>query len=597
LAGLVIAALTLKINPHLLVSLADRAVALVNMAVLFGLVGLLAGIMASLCIRLVSRWSRCLLVKKLIAAALLAVPLLYVVLLPDLVLTGSLLSRLLFEPGLPIRLLALLGLVCAGTTLGLLVQSALASIGRRITRSTGSVATVVWLACALVVCCLTFVVPAPESDIPTVAEAQPGSPAPQSTGEQSPVILLCVDGACPDVIQELTNAGELPVFSRLMKDGVWGPLATIRPTLSPIVWTTIATGKPPEQHGIRGFVTHRLPGLRRSIDRFPKHTGLTYHIFPLLESIPGNLYQRTIVTSNLRSARPVWSIIGEHFPVGVYHWLVTWPAEPVNGFLVASHVYAGMRGWQVDSGRRQSGPDRLAIYPDDLFDGLDLPRPAPADRRAIARFARSGETIDRRDRRSMTVVNALRDPTVAELPRLVSRFQPVFTAAAFYSVDAFQHRFGRDHLHGGPWENAVEESYRLTDARLGQLLRSVPANTNLIVISDHGYDFVRDHHDDAPAGLFLAHGPAFVSGKRIAGLSVYDIAPLCLDLLGLATADDMPGAVSDSYRRVLTPALRKQTRRHRVATYEQGDTSEHVPVHSPDNQEIKDQLRSLGYLQ
>jgi hypothetical protein len=598
LAGLVIAALTLQLNPHLLASLADRAAVLVNLAVLFGLPGLLIGAVMSLGIRLMNRWLHCFLVRKLVAAALLAAPLLYVALLPDLGLTGSLLSRTLFEPGLPVRLLALLGIVSAGTALGLLARSALVHFSKRMTRSAGQFAVVAWLACVLLVSCLTLVLPAPDNATLPIAEGQASLLAPQSTGQRSPVMLLCVDGACLDIVQELTDAGELPVFSRLMREGVWGPLATIRPTLSPIVWTTIATGKPPEQHGIRGFVTHRLPGLRRSIDRFPKHTGLTYHIFPLLESLPGELYQRSVVTSNLRSARPVWSIIGEHFPVGVYHWLVTWPAEPVNGFLVASHVYAGMRGWRLDSGTRQSGQaDRLSHYPGDLFAGLEPPRLEPG-RKAIDRFARAGETIDRDDRRSLTVVNALRDPTVVELPRLMSKYQPVFTAAAFYSVDAFQHRFGHDHRHGGSWENAVEESYRLTDTRLGQLLREVSTDTNLIVVSDHGYDFVRNHHDDAPAGLFLAHGPAFVRGKRVVGLSVYDVTPLCLDLMGLATADDMPGAVAADYRQVLTPALREQIERPaRVATYEQGASGEHVPVHSPDNQEIKDQLRSLGYLQ
>jgi hypothetical protein len=599
LAGLVIAALTLQLNPHLLESLSDRAVVLMNLAVLFGLTGLLAGALASICLLLVRRWFYYSHIRKLVTAALLAVPLLYVALLPDLGLTRSLLSRLLFEPGRLVGLLALLLLVVVGAALGLVVQSALTYIGKRLQRSRGQVAVAAWLVCVLVTACLASLWPAPGSATLNEAAEQPSSFAPLATGQRSPAMLLCVDGASLDVILELTDAGELPVFSRLMREGVWGPLATIRPTLSPIVWTTIATGKSPEMHGIRGFVTHSLPGLKRSIDRFPKHTGLTYHIFPLLESIPGAFYQRSVVTSNLRTARPVWSIIGEHLPVGVYHWLVTWPAESVNGFLAASHVYAGMRGWQLGSSRQQPRqPDRLTYYPADLFADLEPPHFEPAGKRALARFARTGEAIDRNDRRSWTVVNALRDPTVAELPQLMSRYQPVFTAAAFYSVDAFQHRFGHDHRHGGRWQNAVNESYRLTDARLGQLLREVPEDTNLIVVSDHGYDFVRNHHDDAPPGVFLAHGPAFVRGRRVAGLSVYDIAPLCLDLLGLPTADDMPGAVAGSYRQVLTTALRKQVvQRARIASYERDVSSEHVPVSSPDNQEIKDQLKSLGYLQ
>ncbi len=45
----------------------------------------------------------------------------------------------------------------------------------------------------------------------------------------------------------------MPNFQRLINNGVWGNLATLQPALSPMLWTSIATGKRAEKHGIHGF--------------------------------------------------------------------------------------------------------------------------------------------------------------------------------------------------------------------------------------------------------------------------------------------------------------------------------------------------------
>jgi hypothetical protein len=599
LAGLVIAGLTLKLNPHLLSGLLDRAAVMANMVLLFGLPGLLAGGIAAGVLRLLGKLllrHRSLLAR-LSTGTLLAGPLLYVVLLPDLGLTGSLLSRLLFESRRPLQLLVVLMLVAAGAGLGYGLQAAAGGLARRARSSYRRMAVALWLLSAGLVATLNMLPGATSRHTEQGPLAEAAMITPLTRGPQ-PVVLLCIDGASLEVIQPMVQSGQLPAFGRLIREGVWGRLGTIRPTLSPIVWTTIATGKLPEQHGIRGFVTHHLPGMRRSIDLFPSHTGLTYQLFPALETLPGGLFQRHIATSNLWQARPLWSIIGDHLPVGVYHWLVTWPAQEVNGFLVASHVYAGLRGWQP--GGRRSAHERLRAdkqHPPNLFEGIEQPATEAPSAGAISRFARAGQVVDGSDHRQQTIINTLSDPTIAELPQLINRFQPVLTASAFYSVDACQHRFGRDHLHGGPWENAVRECYRVTDTRLAQLLQVLPDETNLIVISDHGYDFARNHHDDAPPGIFFALGPAFGSGTEVHGLTVLDIAPLCLELVGLPLPGDMPGAVTGSYRKVLSPALREREQAPGIATYERGTDAEHVPVTSPDREEIIEQLRSLGYLQ
>ena len=58
----------------------------------------------------------------------------------------------------------------------------------------------------------------------------------------------------PAVMDLLMSDGALPHFSRLRQEGAYGRLISQKPLLSPVIWTTIATGKTPDQHGIGHFV-------------------------------------------------------------------------------------------------------------------------------------------------------------------------------------------------------------------------------------------------------------------------------------------------------------------------------------------------------
>src|SRR5262245_58894835 len=68
------------------------------------------------------------------------------------------------------------------------------------------------------------------------------------------VLVLGLDGMEPSVVDQLIDEGALPNFKRLCDGGTSGLLRSSKPLLSPIIWTTIATGKPPDAHGIGHFV-------------------------------------------------------------------------------------------------------------------------------------------------------------------------------------------------------------------------------------------------------------------------------------------------------------------------------------------------------
>ena len=67
------------------------------------------------------------------------------------------------------------------------------------------------------------------------------------------VLLVGWDAADWKVIHPLIAAGRMPNVARLVREGSAGHIATLYPPLSPMLWTSIATGKRPFQHGIHGF--------------------------------------------------------------------------------------------------------------------------------------------------------------------------------------------------------------------------------------------------------------------------------------------------------------------------------------------------------
>jgi predicted AlkP superfamily phosphohydrolase/phosphomutase len=146
-------------------------------------------------------------------------------------------------------------------------------------------------------------------------------PEPASRGR---VVLIGLDGASWNLLDPMVKAGELPNFKALMDRGVSADLASVPPFLSPAVWTSIATSRMPEDHGVFYFYSNR-------------------HAI----KVP-TIWDR-LAAGGLR--------------VGLYDYLVTWPPRrfPHGGFSVP--------GWL----RRDE-----SVWPPDLFQRIGLPRYAYA---------------------------------------------------------------------------------------------------------------------------------------------------------------------------------------------------------------------------
>jgi hypothetical protein len=297
-------------------------------------------------------------------------------------------------------------------------------------------------------------------------------------------------------------------------------------------------------------------------------------------------------TSDMRRVPALWNMAGRYYPVGVFGWRTTWPVEAVNGFAVASAVTLG----ETELGTETTRHPELLRHPAGLYQGLP-PAPELPGFDEVSVYLSPGAPLEPDDPRIRFIRSSMNRSNAQTLIHLIRNFEPRLTAAAFYSVDAFNHYFGADRMRGGPFAPALAERYRFADQRLGEVMDAFGPEVNLIVVSDHGYDFIDNNHAHAPAGVFLARGPAFSHGRHVRGLTVFDVTPLALHLLGLPPGRDMPGAETSAYLGALDPEWAAMHPVGTVPSWGSTVSAALRPRVDGGERDILEELRSLGYLE
>ena len=93
------------------------------------------------------------------------------------------------------------------------------------------------------------------------------------------VLLIGWDAADWKIIHRLVDGGKMPNMAGFIEEGVMGNLATLSPKLSPMLWTSIATGKRPFKHGILGFTEPHPPsGAIRPVSNIFRKTRTIWNI-------------------------------------------------------------------------------------------------------------------------------------------------------------------------------------------------------------------------------------------------------------------------------------------------------------------------------
>jgi predicted AlkP superfamily phosphohydrolase/phosphomutase/predicted Zn-dependent protease len=404
------------------------------------------------------------------------------------------------------------------------------------------------------------------------------------------VLLVGWDSADWRVINPLLDAGKLPYLKQLIVGGVSGNMATLYPALSPMLWTSIATGKRPHKHGICGFTEPDpdLGGVRP-------------------------------ITNLSRKTKTVWNILSQNDKKCiVIGWWPSHPAEPLPHGVMVSNSYQkaapfdSIESWPITKG---------TVYPESLGEILASQRvhPSKVDDSYLSHFMPKAAKNDKeKDRRPVTLRKILGDSVnIHSAARyLIANRAWDFMAVYYDAIDHFGHSFMCYHpprqswiskkdfeLYGG----VIEAAYRHHDLMLGELLTAADSDTTVLLMSDHGFhpDKLRPIaipiEPAGPAvehrhyGIFVLKGPGIKQGEFVQGANVLDVCPTLLSLFGLPSGQDMDGK----------PLVTSWVNTPKTETIPSWDTilgadGTHPPstrLDPTDSREALRQLEALGYIE
>ncbi len=402
------------------------------------------------------------------------------------------------------------------------------------------------------------------------------------------VLLIGWDAADWKLINPLLDAGKMPNLERFVNEGVMGNMATLRPELSPMLWTSIATGKRSFKHGINGFIEpDQNSGGIRPVSVFSRKT------------------------------KAVWNILCQNgLRCHVVGWWPSHPAEPINGVMVSNH-YGRVRAtldqpWPMPPG---------TVHPQRLVQNLADLRVHPqqlALQHLLPLVPRAAEVDQDKDHRLETVATILCEcSSIQAAATALLDMEPWDFAAVYYdSIDHFSHAFMHYHpprREGVPeedyeiYKDVVEGGYRFHDMMLGVLMGLAGPETAVMIVSDHGFhsDHLRPRYIPAePAGPAVQHrqygvvamrGPGIRQDERVYGANLLDICPTILTLLGLPVGRDMDG-------KPLVGAFLEPPRIETIASWDDvpGEDGRHSPgmrIDPIEAQEAINQLVALGYIE
>jgi hypothetical protein len=463
--------------------------------------------------------------------------------------------------------------------------------------------------------------PAREGEIiaPTPRFAPEPGPvlAAAAAGPRSRVLVVGLDGASWDRIERGVAAGRLPTFERLVLGGRRAPLGTLYPTHSPLIWNTIATGVPPEEHGIEDFYLTQLPRLDVELLRIP-------HSLDLLEDALQGLgeLRRVPVTSGLRRRKALWNLADEAgLRSAVIGFWASWPPEPLrHGVVVSDHASLARRREWLDRGKTSTLTAGSTTHPPGLAAELaPLQRsPDSVTREELARFLPVDDAVWHefqavREFSKEVDLSAFRSSHLndsfylAAARRLWDAQRPDLLFVYARAIDELSHffyeagvpeaaRLGRSPEEIARYAGVVDRVYEWTDAELAPLVDAVDRDGDavLIVVSDHGWEREPDggyNHNFRPPGILLVYG-AGVCAKQCPPLgdaTVFDVAPTVLERLRLPLSEELRG-------RPLVEAFDEARPVIRVAEYGRA-LGRARNVASDVDEELTEKLEALGYVE
>ena len=266
------------------------------------------------------------------------------------------------------------------------------------------------------------------------------------------VLVMGLDCAPPEVLFRTGSEGDLglkdqlPNLSRLIDQGIYGPLSSSIPCITVPAWTSMLSGKDP---GVLGFY-----GFRNRSD---------------------HSYDRmNIASANAIHEKRVWDILTEadrdSIIVGVPQ---TYPIKPLKGMLISSFLTPSTH-------RQYTYPNELRYEIDRVLDG----QPYDVD---VHQFRTENKDYLLQQIQEMT------EKRFTVIKYLLQKKPWDFCMFVEIGLDRLHHGMWKSwdpahakHEPGNPYQNAIPDYYRYLDREIGEILGLLDDDTVVMVVSDHG---------------------------------------------------------------------------------------------------------------
>ncbi|MEX2707423.1 MAG: alkaline phosphatase family protein [Candidatus Freyrarchaeum guaymaensis] len=256
------------------------------------------------------------------------------------------------------------------------------------------------------------------------------------------VLVIGLDAATWNILSPLINQGQLPSLETLVEKGVWGDLQSTLPFTTSPAWKSYSTGKNPGKLGLFSWCRFDAKNLKLRV-----------------------------MASDPFGSREIWDYLGEWgLTSGVINLPLLCPPKKIKGFVVSGFPMSDSSDYTYPKGLKKI-----------LIEKFDY------------RINPSGYTLDPkyqlpRKERLVSEVEELIKKRFEVTRYLLREYSPDFLHTTIFYTDAIQHFFwkemeNRDEKFG----DVIERIWGIIDAEIGKLLNRLGEDTNIFVMSDHGF--------------------------------------------------------------------------------------------------------------
>lgn len=155
-------------------------------------------------------------------------------------------------------------------------------------------------------------------------------------------VIIGLDGLDPELVHRFMDEGRLPNMRRLAEAGMFKRLKTTFPAMSPVAWSSFATGVDPAKHGIFDFLTRDpksyQPDLSSTDIRPPRR-----HVQVGEYRIPVGKPQLKL----MRKSKTFWDVLGRYqVPCSILRVPITFPPEKFYGNMLSAMCVPDLQGTQ-----------------------------------------------------------------------------------------------------------------------------------------------------------------------------------------------------------------------------------------------------------